>query len=349
MARGAYSPQSQIRARVWSWEEDQLIDSAFIRSRLQSSLAFRKEIGYLYPMRRLVHAESDRVPGLIVDQYGDYLVVQFLSAGAQAWKDDIVQALADLTGSRGIYERSDVEVRKLEGLEENRGVLLGEIPEGELEIQEGGRRYWIDIREGHKTGYYLDQRLNRELVGRLSAGCDILDCFCYSGGFSLEALANDAKSVTLVDESEGALSLAERHLVGNGFSGREIDYLQGDVFNVLREMRDRGRSFDIVILDPPKFAPTASLAQRAARGYKDINLLAFKLLNPGGLLATFSCSGGISRDFFFKILSGAALDAGVNARIQLHMGQSADHSANLSFPEGMYLKGFGIRVDKEEV
>ena len=349
LARGAYSPQSQIRTRIWSWEESEQITSDFFRSRIERSLAYREEIGYHYPLRRLVHAESDLIPGLIVDQYGDYLAVQLLSAGTEAWKEDIVQVLADLTGAKGIYERSDVEVRSLEGLDQRCGTLFGAVPDGTLEIQDGDRRYWIDIRKGHKTGYYLDQRQNRQLIGKLCGGRSVLDCFCYSGGFSLEALGNGARSVTLVDESPDALSLAEKHLAGNDFSDREIEYHQGDVFSVLREMRDRGRSFDVVILDPPKFAPTASLAQRAARGYKDINLLGFKLLRPGGLLATFSCSGGISRDFFLKILSGAALDAGVNARIQLHMGQSADHSASLSFPEGTYLKGFGLHVAEKEV
>lgn len=344
LARGAFSPQSQIRVRIWSWKEEEQIGPAFFRSRIQESIAYRKIIGYNYPMRRLIHAESDRFPGLIVDQYGDYLVVQLLSAGVEAWKAEIVKALVDLTGAKGVYERSDVEVRKLEGLEERTGVLQGDVSEEMIEIEQEGCRYLIDVRAGHKTGFYLDQRLNRELVGQLSKDRSVLDCFCYSGGFSLLALKNGAKSVTLVDESADALALAEKHLENNQLDRRTVEFQQGDVFNVLREMRDRARSFDLIILDPPKFAPTASLAQRAARGYKDINLLAFKLLNPGGLLATFSCSGGITRDFFLRILSGAAMDAEVNARIQLHMGQSADHSVNLSFPEGAYLKGFGIRV-----
>jgi 23S rRNA (cytosine1962-C5)-methyltransferase len=349
LAWGAYSPESQIRARIWNWQEQQEIDPPFIRSMIQRSVEYRERIGYHFPMRRLVHAESDGFPGLIVDQYGDYLVVQLLSAGVEAWKDVIVQALVDLTGAKGIYERSDVEVRKLEGLIERCGMLSGEIPDGYIEVKEDTTRYWIDVRGGHKTGFYLDQRLNRQLIGKLCTDRSVLDCFCYSGGFSLEALKNGATQVTLVDDSEDALALAERHLAGNQLSGHQVEYQKGDVFNVLREMRDRGRTFDVIVLDPPKFAPTASLAQRAARGYKDINLLAFKLLNPGGLLATFSCSGGISREFFQRILAGAALDAEVNARIQLHMGQSADHAANLSFPEGTYLKGFGICIDREEV
>ena len=300
-------------------------------------------------MKRLIHAESDGLPGLVVDQYGEVLVLQLLSVGSDLWRDDLIQILAEETGAKSIYERSDVVVRKLEGLEPRTGLLFGQETEELLHIEQGGLQYWIDIRKGHKTGYYLDQRVNREVVGELCSGLSVLDCFCYSGGFSMQALKNGAESVTLVDESAGALKLAEKHILSNQLPVERMTTQKGDVFEVLRKFRDQAKSFDVIILDPPKFAPTASFANRAARGYKDINLLAFKLLKPGGLLATFSCSGGISREFFLRILSGAALDAGVNARIQLHMGQSADHSINLSFPEGTYLKGYGIRVDKEEV
>ncbi len=346
---GAFSPKSQIRARIWSWDPDQKIDGAFIRKRLESSITYRKQIGYDYPMRRLVHAESDGLPGLVVDQYGDYLVLQLLSAGIEYWKEEIVKQLVDLIKPDGIYERSDVEVRVLEGMEKRTGILFGNFPNELLKIHQDGLDHWIDFQQGHKTGYYLDQRLNRQLIGAQCGGLTVLDCFSYSGGFSLEALRHGAASVTLLDNSTQALSLARKQIESNHLDQAEIDYRQGDVFKILRELRDRRLSYDVIILDPPKFAPTASLAKRAARGYKDINLLAMKLLTPGGLLATFSCSGGISRDFFLRILSGAALDAEVNARIQAHMGQSSDHSVNLSFPEGTYLKGFAIRVDKEEV
>jgi len=300
-------------------------------------------------MKRLIHAESDGLPGLVVDQYGDVLVMQLLSVGPDLWRDELIQILVEETGARSIYERSDVNVRKLEGLEPRTGLLFGQEPEELLPIEQGGLQYWIDVRKGHKTGFYLDQRSNRKKVAELCSGLNVLDCFCYSGGFSMQALKNGAESVTLVDESEDALKLAEKHILSNQLPGDRMETQKGDVFEVLRKFRDQAKSFDVIILDPPKFAPTASFADRAARGYKDINLLAFKLLKPGGLLATFSCSGGISRNFFLRILSGAALDAGVNARIQLHMGQSADHSINLKFPEGTYLKGYGIRVDKEEV
>ena len=346
---GAFSPTSQIRARIWSWDPDQGIDRNFFRSRLKHAIAYRDQIGYHFPMRRLVHAESDGIPGLVVDQYGKALTIQVLSAGVEYWKEDIIKALVDLIKPSLIYERSDVEVRNLEGLEKTTGAVYGPLPDGLLEIQQQGLKYWVDLRQGHKTGSYLDQHLNRELIGSQCAERSVLDCFSYSGGFSLQALRHGAASVTLVDNSAQALALAKRQIESNQLGQDKIEYQQGDVFEVLREFRDRNLHYDVIILDPPKFAPTAALAKRAARGYKDINLLAMKLLNPGGLLATFSCSGGISREFFLRILSGAALDAGVNARIQSHMGQSSDHSVNLSFPEGTYLKGFAIRVDKEEV
>ena len=349
LAHGAFSPESQIRARVWSWRQDQAIVADFFRSKIKKAIQYRDKIKYDYPMKRLIHAESDGLPGLIVDQYGDVLVMQLLSVGPELWRDELIQILVEETGARSIYERSDVKVRKLEGLEPRTGLLFGLEPEELLPIEQGGLQYWIDVRKGHKTGYYLDQRSNRNKVAKLCSGLNVLDCFCYSGGFSMQALKNGAESVTLVDESESALKLAEKHILSNQLPGDCMETQKGDVFEVLRKFRDQAKSFDVIILDPPKFAPTASFADRAARGYKDINLLAFKLLKPGGLLATFSCSGGISRDFFLRILSGAALDAGVNARIQLHMGQSADHSINLRFPEGTYLKGYGIRVEKEEV
>ncbi|MCJ7735361.1 MAG: class I SAM-dependent rRNA methyltransferase [Anaerolineales bacterium] len=282
---------------------------------------------------------------MVADQYGDVIVMQLLSAGIEFWKDEIIEIMADLTGTNTIYERSDVQVRKLEGLDTQTGLLYGPDPDELVEIEEDSLRYWVDVRKGHKTGTYLDQKMNRILIGKMCSGLSVLDCFSYSGGFSMQALKHNAESVTLVDESGEALQLAEKHILSNGLPGEKMTLLQGDVFEILRKFRDQARTFDAIILDPPKFAPTASYKDKAARGYKDINLLALKLLKPGGLLATFSCSGGISREFFLRILSGAALDAGVNARIQLHMEQSADHSVNLSFPEGTYLKGYVIRVD----
>lgn len=345
LARASYSPESQIRARILTWNPDEDISPDFFRRRITRSLAYRKLIKFDYQMMRLVHAESDGLPGLIVDKYGENLVVQFLSAGCEFWKDVIVEALIDLTGARTIYERSDVQVRKLEGLPLQTGTIYGPAPEPLLKIKESDSDVWVDVLNGQKTGYYLDQRENRVLIGRMCRGKSVLDCFCYSGGFSIQALKNGAESVTLVDESAAALQLVDKNAALNNLEGRNISTIQGDVFEVLRKFRDQAKTFDVIILDPPKFAPTASFADKAARGYKDINLLAFKLLEPGGILATFSCSGGISRDFFLRILSGAARDAEVNARIQVNMGQSADHSVTLSFPEGIYLKGFVIRKE----
>ena len=344
LAWGAYSPESQIRVRIWSWAQEQEITREYFRTLISGALEYRKRIGYIYPMRRLIHGESDGLPGLIADQYADVLVLQILSSGVEFWKDDLIQILAEEIDCKTIFERSDVEVRKLEGLPLRTGTLFGPEPANLVEIEENSIKYWIDVANGHKTGYYLDQRENRRVIGELCSGKTVLDCFSYSGGFSVQALINNAKSVTLVDESESALALAKKHFQENQLDLDRVTAQQGDVFKVLRKFRDQAKSFDVIILDPPKFAPTASHVDRAARGYKDINLLAFKLLNPGGLLATFSCSGGITREFFLRVLSGAAQDAKVNARIQLHMGQSADHSSNLYFPEGNYLKGFGIRV-----
>jgi 23S rRNA (cytosine1962-C5)-methyltransferase len=344
LAWGSYSPSSQIRARIWSWIPEENISQGFLHTRIKRSFEYRNLIGFNSQMKRLVYAESDGLQGLIVDKYADTLVVQFLCAGSEYWKDEIVEILVDLSGATTIYERSDVKVRQLEGLPLQTGTLFGPDPESLLKIREQDLDFWVDIRKGHKSGFYLDQCENRDLVGRMCRGKSVLDCFCYTGGFSVYALKNGAESVTLVDESREALVLAERNAAENNLGGEKIDSVRGDVFQILRKFRDQARKFDVIILDPPKFAPTASFVNKAARGYKDINLLAFKLLNPGGILATFSCSGGISRDFFLRVLSGAAQDAEVNARIQVHMGQSADHSANLSFPEGIYLKGFVIRL-----
>ena len=345
LAQGAFSPESQIQVRIWTWAENQIINKDFLHKKISSSLDYRDQIGYHFPMRRLIHGESDGLPGIIADQYGETLVLQLLSCGAEFWKDDLVDILAERGGFKTIYERSDVQVRKLEGLPLRKGTLFGPDPDDLIEIREKEFKYWIDIYKGHKTGYYLDQRENRKKIGKLCRGKSVLDCFSYSGGFGMNALKNGAENLTLVDESAGALDLAEKHIRDNGLDLQKVTFKQGDVFEVLRKFRDRAESFDVIILDPPKFAPTAALADRAARGYKDINLLGFKLLNQNGFLATFSCSGGISREFFLKILSGAARDAAVNPKIQLHMRQSADHSSNLTFPEGNYLKGFGMRIE----
>ncbi len=346
MGWGAYSKYSQISARLWSWDEQQVIGEVFFRERLSAALAARERLGLDKSGNafRLVHGESDGMPGLVVDRYGDYLVLQSLSSGIEYWKEALVGLLLELTGSSGIFERSDVDVRRLEGLEEQTGLLRGKAPDGRVKITENQLQFWVDIKTGHKTGFYLDQRNNRARVRQLAAGCDVLDCFCYTGGFSINALAGGAASVLAVDSSAERLQAASENLTLNGCPGDAYSQIQGDVFQVLRSLRDQRRSFDMLILDPPKFAPTAAQAQQAARGYKDINLLAFKLLRPGGLLVTFSCSGGVDAALFQKIVAGAALDAGVEAAIVEQLHQAPDHPIGLNFPEGAYLKGLICQV-----
>jgi 23S rRNA (cytosine1962-C5)-methyltransferase len=315
------------------------------KDRLEKSLAKRRRLDFTSQAYRLVHAESDGLPGLVVDRYSDVLVMQILSAGIERWRDDILAILVDLIQPKTIYERSDVAVRTLEGLEERTGLLYGQEPPDRVRIMEYDLTFEVDIRGGHKTGFYLDQRANRTLLESLVEGKDVLDCFAYTGGFAVHALKGGANSVTLIESSSEALSQAEEHFLLNDLPTSKGSFIEGDVFEELRKLRDRAMSFDCLILDPPKFAPTASHADRAARGYKDINLLAFKLLNPGGILCTFSCSGGIDRPFFQKILADAALDAGVHATIQRQLWQDMDHPVGLNFPEGSYLKGFVIRVE----
>jgi 23S rRNA (cytosine1962-C5)-methyltransferase len=337
----AYNSTSRIAARMWSWDEGDVIDEAFLRRRLQAALNLRRA---LVPSEetdavRLVHGESDGLPGMVVDRYGDLLVVQFLSAGVERWRDTLVGLLVELTGIRAVYERSDVEARSVEGLAQREGPLYGDAPPGPLTITENGLRFLVDPARGQKTGFYIDQRRNRQFLRQLSAGREVLNCFCYTGAFSVYALAGGARSVLSVDSSADALVSARENVTLNGLDGPAVDWLEADVFQALRAFRDEGRAFDLIVLDPPKFAQTAAQAERAARGYKDINLLAFKLLRPGGILFTFSCSGGISEDLFQKIIAGAALDAGVHAEIVARLSQGVDHPVALNFPEGAYLKG----------
>jgi 23S rRNA (cytosine1962-C5)-methyltransferase len=352
LAWAAYNPDSQISARVWSWREDEIIDTAFFRSRIVTALAARRSLlPHTRPGEagtsngaRLIHAESDGLPGLIVDQYGEVLVMQIGSAGAERWRDACADILQQECNPVCIYERSDSDSRKLEGLEERNGVLRGALP-ASIEVIEHGLRFKVDVVAGQKTGFYLDQRDNRRLTESLAAGRDVLNCFCYTGGFSLYALRGGAHSVLSIDASGDALRIAAENLERNGLEADRAEWQEADVFVALRKLRDQGRTFDFIILDPPKFAPTAAFAEKAARGYKDINLLGFKLLRPGGLLATYSCSGGISEDLFQKIVAGAAFDAGVDARIVHYLHASPDHPVLLSFPEGAYLKGLVLRVE----
>ena len=345
LAKAAYSPQSSIRARVWAWDEVE-IDVSFFEERIRLAVELRNRLN-LDPAdtaMRLVNAESDGLPGIVVDRYGEILALQCLTTGAEYWRDTIVACLAKLPGVSSIYERSDVDVRQLEGLPQRTGLLYGTDFPACIPIAENRVRFLVDVKTGQKTGFYLDQRPNRRRVGELVHGLSVLNCFCYSGGFSLNALAGGANQVVSVDSSADALELARQNLELNRMAAEKCSWLEGDVFQLLRRFRDEGKHFDTIVLDPPKFAPTAASAEKAARAYKDINLLAFKLLNPGGLLFTFSCSGGISAELFQKIVAGAALDAKVGARIVERLAQGLDHPVALNFPEGAYLKGLVCQV-----
>ena len=344
LAWAAYNPASQISARVWSWREQDIIDAAFFEQRLHAALATRNYPGIPAESCRLVYGEADGLPGLIVDRYGDTLVVQLASAGAERWREVIADTLLKATAAARVYERSDLDVRALEGLPPRVGVLRGDTPPETIEIKEHSVRFLVDVQRGHKTGFYLDQRSNRHIVGKLARGKQMLNCFCYTGGFSLHALAEGVAHVTSIDSSAEALAWGQHQAALNGSTEDRSTWLEADVFQALRTLRDQGKSYDIIVLDPPKFAPTAAHAEKAARGYKDINLLAFKLLRPGGLLATFSCSGGVSDDLFQKIVAGAALDAGVEAQVLRRFTQAPDHPVLLSFPESAYLKGLLCRV-----
>ena len=348
LGRAAYSPQSQIRARFWTFDPDESIDDAFFKRRIAAAVARRQALPELKGQQglRLIHAESDGLPGIIADQYGDTVVVQLTSAGADKWRKAIVAGLVKATACARIYERSDSDVRGLEGLEPTTGWLYGEAPAGGLAIDENGVQLAVDVVGGHKTGFYLDQRDNRAWLRSVAAGEDILNCFCYTGGFSLQALAGGAQSVLSIDSSGPALAQARANLALNPqLPAERAEWLEADVFQALRDFRQAGRTFDLIVLDPPKFAPSAAHADRAARAYKDINILGFRLLRPGGLLMTYSCSGGIGLELFQKIVAGAAVDAGREARIVRRLSGTADHPVALNFPEGEYLKGLLVQVD----
>jgi 23S rRNA (cytosine1962-C5)-methyltransferase len=350
LACAAFSPHSQITARVWTFDRDETVDGAFFERRVERAIASRMQLSRMQSAPaipsglRLVNAESDFLPGLVVDRYADFLVCQFLSAGSERWKAEIVAALRALAPCAGIYERSDVDVRGKEGLPPVTGLLAGDAPPALVEIEEHGCRYLVDVQHGHKTGFYLDQRDNRAALTAYAAGHEVLNCFAYTGGFGVAALKGGAAHVTNVESSLSALELAERNFGLNGFVADRFTNQAGDVFAVLRRYRDAGRQFDIIVLDPPKFAESKTQVGRAARGYKDINLLAVKLLRPGGVLFTFSCSGGLEPALFQKIVADAAVDAGRAAQVIQPLAQAADHPVALSFPEGAYLKGLIVRI-----
>jgi 23S rRNA (cytosine1962-C5)-methyltransferase len=348
LARAAFSPHSQIRARVWTFE-DEAVDKEFFRRKIQSAIKSRDTWNLTRDTDsyRLIYAESDGIPGLIVDRYGDVLVLQSLTAGSEYWKESIADLLLEETGLSAIYERSDADVRELEGLKPRVGVLRSSILDtrssnielSNIVITEHNLRFNINLQSGHKTGFYLDQRANRLRARELAKDKDVLDCFCYTGGFSVNALAGGAKSVLSVDSSADALNMCKENVALNRVPAERHSVLEGDVFQLLRKFRDEARSFDMIVLDPPKFAPTSAHAEKATRAYKDINLLAFKLLRPNGILMTFSCSGGVDAILFQKIVAGAALDAGADAQIIEHLSQGTDHPIALHFPESAYLKG----------
>lgn len=347
LARGAWSPESQIRIRVWTFTRSEQIDTDFFVRRLAAAQAGRQSLIEQQGLSayRLVAAESDGLPGIIIDRYNDFLVCQLLSAGAEFHKKQLFDALKQLFPECSLYERSDVPVRKKEGLSERQGVVYGETPPDELVIEENnGVKIAIDIKTGHKTGFYLDQRDNRAIAGRYAKGRKVLNCFCYTGGFGVYALQGGASEVVNVDVSDPALALARRNAELNQLDQGKAQFLKQDVFKMLRECRERGDKFDMIVLDPPKFAESKTQLEGACRGYKDINLLACQLLNPNGILLTFSCSGLMTSDLFQKVVADAALDAGREAQIIERMGQAADHPISVAYPEGFYLKGLVVRV-----
>jgi 23S rRNA (cytosine1962-C5)-methyltransferase len=347
LALAAYSPKSQIRARVWSFEPQATTNAEWFKARVRQAAALREALPAARHTNalRLVHGESDGLPGVIVDRYADVLVAQFLSAGAERWREAILDGLVEATHCEAVFERSDAEVRKLEGLEPRVGFARGNRNATRCPITEYGLNFRVDVEQGQKTGFFLDQRENRQRVRALAAGREVLDGFCYTGGFAIAALAGGATRVLAVESSAPALEVARENLAANPLDAARVEFAQADVFAHLRQLRDGGRKFGLVVLDPPKFAPTAAQARNAARAYKDVNLLAFKLLAPGGLLATFSCSGGVSAELFQSIIAGAALDAGVPAKIIERFHAAADHPVALEFPEGDYLKGLLVRKD----
>ncbi len=343
VAHAGWSPHSQIRARVWTFREGEAVDAALVRARIAAACDRRAQWGLgRRNALRLVHSESDLLPGLVIDAYNDVVVFSISSAVMEPWRATVIDAIAALRKPRAIVERSDADVRSMEGLAPRNEMAHGTLPD-KVEIDEHGISYAVDVMAGHKTGFYLDQSDNRRLLRALTTSKRVLNCFCYTGGFSLAAWLGGAEQVISIDSSAEALALAEHNALRNahapGLDSGRLQWAQADVFEYLRKARDKGEQFDVIVLDPPKFAPTAAHAEKAARAYKDINLWAMKLLAPGGLLMTYSCSGGISDELFQKIVAGAAVDAKVEMQIVKRLSASADHPVALAFPEGHYLKG----------
>jgi 23S rRNA (cytosine1962-C5)-methyltransferase len=345
VARAAFSPASQIRARVWTFDSAEPVDIDFFRRRLARAVDSRRALGMLGGSSacRLVFAESDGLPGLIADRYGDYVVCQLLAAGVDRWREEIAGLLMELVAPRGVYERSEASARKKEGLKSQRGVLRGAEPPAEVEVEAGGGRWLVDIVNGQKTGAYLDQQYNRLRVAELAPRGEVLDAFSYTGGFAIAALLRGAAGATLVESSAEALRVAEREAAANGVAER-CRFVAASVFDELRAQREAGRRYDLVVLDPPKFVHSADQVNAGSRGYKDVNMLGLQLVRPGGVLATFSCSGHVDTALFQKIVAGAALDARRDAQIIERLSQPADHPIAIEFPEAEYLKGLILRV-----
>ena len=346
LARGAYSPSSQIRARVWTFDRNEAIDSAFFERRLQQAQTWRAWLAERDGLDsyRLIAGESDGLPGVTIDRFGNFFVLQLLSAGAEYQRAAIISALQNLFPDCAIYDRSDVAVRKKEGLELAQGPVVGELPPALLPITEHGMKLLVDIQGGHKTGYYLDQRDSRLATRRYVADKRVLNCFSYTGGFAVSALMGGCRQVTSVDTSQEALDVARQNVELNGLDLSKAEFVRDDVFKLLRKYRDQGEKFDVIVMDPPKFVENKSQLMGACRGYKDINMLSIQLLNPGGVLLTFSCSGLMTTDLFQKIIADAAIDAGRDVQFIEQFRQAADHPVIATYPEGLYLKGFACRV-----
>ncbi|MBS4845209.1 MAG: class I SAM-dependent rRNA methyltransferase [Burkholderiales bacterium] len=350
LAWGAYSPESALRARCWSFNEQDVINEEWIRARVFEAIRARDNLKSRTNAIRLIFGEADFLPGLIVDQYDTQLVTQFQAAGVEKWRPEIGKALTDATGFTQVFDRSDAATRAREGLPERKEVLEGEEPPEKIQIDEDGILYGVDVRMGHKTGFYVDQRDNRRLARQLAEtfrkvhgrGMRALNCFCYTGGFSLALAKGGAEEVISIDSSADALEMAKSNAKLNGFNESQMKWVEANVFEQLRKYRDAGEKFDLVILDPPKFASSHHHVEKAARAYKDINLNGLRLLNEGGQLLTFSCSGAIDVDLFQKIVAGAVIDAKTDAWMISRLGAGSDHPLLMTHPEGEYLKGLHL-------
>ena len=346
LARAAWSPSSQIRARVWTFDAAENIDIDFFVRRLQRAQQWRDWLAQRDGLDsyRLIAGESDGLPGITIDRFGNFLVLQLLSAGAEYQRPTLLSALQQCYPQCSIYDRSDVAVRKKEGLELAQGPVSGELPPALLPIEEHGMKLLVDIKGGHKTGYYLDQRDSRLATRRYVEDKRVLNCFSYTGGFAVSALMGNCRQVISVDTSAEALDVARQNVELNKLDISKAEFVRDDVFKLLRRYRDQGEKFDVIVMDPPKFVENKNQLMGACRGYKDINMLALQLLNPGGVLLTFSCSGLMTNDLFQKIVADAAVDAGRDVQFIEQFLQAADHPGIASYPEGLYLKGFACRV-----